>query len=116
VKKYIANINQMVIASNVATANSFFKRLVGLLTHKELENGEALLISHCKQVHTFGMKFPIDVIFLSKDGLILYIEENMVVNKVSKYINDSYQVLELEAGIVSKYCIKLQSIIEFETL
>jgi uncharacterized membrane protein (UPF0127 family) len=113
-KQYKAVLNGAVIASNVGFADNFLKRLIGLLGHKILENGEALLIKNCKQIHTFGMKFLIDVIFLSKAGEILFIQENMGINKISKYIKNGYMVLELESGTVKKYNINLNSIIELE--
>lgn len=113
-KEYKALIKGVLIASNVKIAESFLKRLVGLLTHKKLNSGEGLLISHCKQVHTFGMRFRIDVIFLSETGEIIYVENDMRSGNISKYIKKAYQVLELKSGAVQEYNIKSGDIIIFE--
>ena len=41
-------------------------RRTGLLKHASFPEGEGLLIAPCECIHTFGMKFPIDVVFLSR--------------------------------------------------
>jgi len=97
-KKYRAFLNNIVLANNVIFADTFLLKLVGLLRHRKLQNGEGLLLNHCKQVHTFGMKFNIDVIFLSNLGEVIYIENNMRPGRMSKYIRKAFAVLELKAG------------------
>lgn len=54
------------VASRVATADTFFARLRGLLGTLSLPAGQGLLIPHCNSVHTIGMKYSIDVLFLDK--------------------------------------------------
>jgi uncharacterized protein len=48
-------------------ADSVFKRMVGLLNRKTLSPGEGLLLDRCYGIHTFGMRFPIDVLFMDKE-------------------------------------------------
>src|SRR3954470_19446425 len=50
-------------------ARSFWPRLVGLAFRRQA--GEPLLIPRCSSVHTFGMRFPIDVVFLDARGRVL---------------------------------------------
>lgn len=88
-------LDNKIVLNKVVLADSFFKRLIGLLGKGKLDNEEGLLICHCRQVHTFFMKFNIDVVFLSKQLEVLYIQEDLAKNKISKYIKDSYYVLEL---------------------
>jgi uncharacterized membrane protein (UPF0127 family) len=54
-----------VIAGKVMIANTFLKRLKGLLTSNGLEEDEGLIIKPCNSVHSFGMRFSIDLVFLS---------------------------------------------------
>ena len=49
-----------------ALADGFFTRLRGLLGRRALERGEGLLLSPSSSVHTFFMRFPIDVVFLDR--------------------------------------------------
>lgn len=52
----------------VALAQSFLQRLRGLLGHRPLRAGEALWLAQCGSIHTLGMRYPIDVVFLDRDG------------------------------------------------
>ncbi len=46
-------------------------RLLGLAFLDRAEAGEGLLISRCRSVHTFGMRFPLDVLFLDAEGRVI---------------------------------------------
>ena len=56
-----------VLSDRCHFANTVLKRMVGLLNRRHLAEGEGLLLDRCYGVHTFGMRFPIDVLFLDKD-------------------------------------------------
>jgi uncharacterized membrane protein (UPF0127 family) len=47
------------------------ERVKGLLDRTSMQAGEGLLILKCDSVHTVGMKFPIDVLYLGNDGIVL---------------------------------------------
>lgn len=97
---YRVLMNGEEIAGRVEIANTFFSRLKGLLHRKGLDEEEGLLIRPCNQVHTFGMKFDIDVVFLSGSGDVLHIQPNMAPGAVSPFIHKCHQVLELKSGII----------------
>lgn len=58
---------QTVISDRCHFANSVLKRMIGLLNRSSLGPGEGLLFDRCYGVHTFGMRFPIDLLFLDQD-------------------------------------------------
>ena len=60
-----------VLRSEVQMAGSFLDRLQGLLGKAGLSDQQGLLLTACGSVHTVGMRFPIDVIFLDADLKIL---------------------------------------------
>lgn len=61
----ITNLTQhTILASSVAVADTPSTRRIGLLNHTHLNPGDGLFITHGRQIHTNGMKFPIDVIFI----------------------------------------------------
>jgi hypothetical protein len=66
-----------IIAGSVEVASGFFDRLRGLLGRKGMQPGSAMIIEHCGSVHTVGMRFPIDLIFLDKDWRIVCIRSNV---------------------------------------
>jgi uncharacterized protein len=55
------------LADHCRFANSLFKRMVGLLNRSSLAQGEGLLLDRCYGIHTFFMRFAIDVLFLDKE-------------------------------------------------
>ena len=58
-----------VVADVVEAAFDSQTRRKGLLGRDGLPDGHALVLAACNAVHTFGMRFPIDVVFLDEDGL-----------------------------------------------
>lgn len=56
-----------VIATTLIEAKGFFQRLKGLIGRTALDEGEGLWMARCRAIHTFGMRFPIDVVFLDED-------------------------------------------------
>jgi uncharacterized membrane protein (UPF0127 family) len=87
----------VVIGDRVELAATSKARRTGLLKHSSLEAGEGLWIIPCEAVHTFGMRFAIDVVYLNKKKVVLKIRHSMVRSRMSFcLIADS--VLELPAG------------------
>jgi uncharacterized membrane protein (UPF0127 family) len=85
------------VATNTGVADSYVRRLVGLLgkTRRWACNGSALWIVPCRGVHTIGMLFPIDLIFLDKDKEVVHVEEHLRPFRISKVSLRSTSVLEL---------------------
>jgi uncharacterized protein len=86
------------IAVRLTRANTVFSRMKGLLGRKSLGEGEGLLISPCKGVHTFGMKFPIDVIVLDNNNCIIAVSTNLAPNRLTPLFMRAASVIELPAG------------------
>ena len=59
--------------ATVLRASTFRSRLLGLAMVRptELPSGHALLLHPCSSIHTFGMRFPLDVAFADADGTVL---------------------------------------------
>ena len=55
----------------VRLAQGFVARLVGLLGQRALPLNQAFLITPCNNVHTFFMRFAIDVVFIDRHGVVL---------------------------------------------
>lgn len=99
--KLINSANGAVLADNIEVAGNFKKRLKGLIGASALNHGDALILYPCNCIHTFFMKFPIDVLFVNKDAAILHTFENMKPFRFSPIIRASYMVVELPAGRLS---------------
>lgn len=59
------------LLSQVWRAESAFERMRGLIGRSQLLPGEGLLIESCNLVHTVGMAYPIDLVFLNEHGQVL---------------------------------------------
>ncbi|HEX2929441.1 MAG TPA: DUF192 domain-containing protein [Candidatus Binatia bacterium] len=90
------------LATKVRKADNFVTRLIGLLKRKHLGPEEALWLMPSKGIHTIGMKFPIDVVFLNKDHHVLGIVSGMMPYRVSAVHLRGYSVLELPSGTLKK--------------
>lgn len=86
-----------VLARHVRYANTFRTRLVGLLGRRSLGADEALVIVPCHSVHTFFMRFAIDVAFLDRDGKLLHLEHNLRPYRWSPVVAGAHCAVEFPA-------------------
>jgi uncharacterized membrane protein (UPF0127 family) len=86
---------EKVIMMEIINADNFFTRLKGLLGKKGLPQGQCMFISPCKSVHTFFMKFPIDVVFIDKGFKVVKVIKNMVPGRTSPYVKEAWAVIEM---------------------
>ena len=85
------------VATEAAVADHYLGRLVGLLgkTKRWAHFGAGLWIVPSQGVHTIGMLFPIDVVFLNKDKEVVHVEEHLRPFRISKVSFKAASVLEL---------------------
>ncbi|MES2320129.1 MAG: DUF192 domain-containing protein [Pseudomonadota bacterium] len=86
----------------VSTAASFWQRFVGLLGRAGLAADEALLITPCNNIHTFFMRFAIDVVFLDRDGMIVAIVPRLRPWRIA-VARAAHACLELDAGGAQRF-------------
>jgi uncharacterized protein len=89
--------NGAVLAENAGIASTSRARRTGLLKHTSLAPGEGLWIVPSEGVHTAGMKFAIDVIFLSRSRTVLKVCPGMPKWRLALCLR-AHSVLELPAG------------------
>jgi len=97
-----ATAHDTVLADRLRRADTHWTRLRGILGTRGLEPGEGLWIRPCNQVHMFGMRYPIDVVFLDDAGRVLRTVEALRPNRVSPRVKAATNVLELPAGTVAR--------------
>lgn len=88
------------LSNNVTVADSLLKRMKGLLGRRELPVGEALWIKPCVSIHTFWMKFPIDVVFMNERNQVIVAIRNLQPNRITRLYPKAASVLELPAGMI----------------
>ena len=98
------------IKFSIEIAESFERRLIGLMFQKGLDENTGLLITRCNSIHTFFMRFPIDVIFLNEKYEIIKIIENLKPWRFTRMYFKATQVLEINGGELSKYYKNLKEL------
>lgn len=92
---------QAELACCVDIANSGATRRRGLLGRQSLPPGEGLWIVPCEAVHTVGMRFPIDLVYLDRNRLVKKIRQNVTPWKLSACLT-AHSVLELASGSIQR--------------
>lgn|SRR5574344_2531127 len=105
------------ICNSAVLANSLIKRLKGLLFIKKCKafsEFDGLILQPCKAIHSFGMNFRFDAIFIDKNYKIIKIYENFRENKLSLYVFKAKYVLEIPEGTTKIKNIKIGNVLKFE--
>lgn len=90
----------IVLAREVLWATSFRARGRGLLDVPRLRAGQALILSPAKQVHTFGMAYPVDVVFCDSSWIIRHLRRALTPNRITRVVPSARHAVELPAGTV----------------
>ena len=90
-----------VLGEAIDVADTSEKRRTGLLKHQRLEAGEGLWINPCESVHTFFMKFPIDLVYLDKKKKVRKVRNAVPAWRLSACLV-AESVLELPAGTAQR--------------
>ena len=99
----------------VEVADTSEKRRVGLLKHERLEPGSGLWITPCESVHTFFMKFPIDLVYIDKKRKVRKVRNAVPAWRLSACLT-AHSILELPAGTVEKTGTRAGDELLIETL
>jgi len=86
------------VARKVSTATTFLDRFMGLLARRQLDDEEGLLIKPGGSIHTMGMRFPIDLVFLDAQMRISKIARGVRPWRITLSPGQTSCVLELTCG------------------
>ena len=93
---------ESVLAKNVWVAENFFERLRGLIGSPALVEGEGFLIPSCSGIHTFGMNYLIDAIYLDRNGRAVEVISSLKPNSFGIVNFQARSVLELPEGTIER--------------
>lgn len=90
------------VASSVRVADTHWSRLLGLMgtSAAEFQPGQGLWIVPCHGVHTFAMRFPLDLIYLDREGAVVEVLEAVKPWRIAPVRMRAASVLELPSGAV----------------
>jgi uncharacterized membrane protein (UPF0127 family) len=96
-KKTITYENK-VLSSNIMIADNLWTRLVGLMFRQAPKDFDGLLIDPCRSIHTFFMKYALDIVFISRKGRVIKILRNLAPWRMTWIYFRSDIALEMPAG------------------
>jgi uncharacterized protein len=99
--KIINKTKNTVIAEKAMLADTALSRLKGLLGRSSIGASEALIITQCRSIHMFFMKFAIDVIFVDRKNRVVGIVERIKPFGLSPYFWRATAAIELPEGVIA---------------
>jgi uncharacterized membrane protein (UPF0127 family) len=110
--KIVNLTRQAVLADRVEVASHAAKRNKGLLGRDGLEPGEGLWIVPCEAVHTFGMRFSIDLVYVDRSRRVRKVRSSVPPWRMSACLS-AHSVVELASGTVRATQTKVGDTLEF---
>jgi uncharacterized membrane protein (UPF0127 family) len=102
-----------VLADAAEIADTSAKRRTGLLKHDRLDSGQGLWIVPCESVHSFFMKFAIDLVYLDRNHKVRKVRSRMMPWCLSACLT-AHSILELPAGTVESTCTEAGDQLQIE--
>ena len=90
------------LGSRVAVADTWLSRLRGMLGRPALNPGEGLFLTPCRSVHMYGMRVPLDVVFLDAAGTVVAAYPSLAPSSRSRWHRNAVHALELPAGTLER--------------
>lgn len=83
-------------------ADRFLSRLVGLMGKRAADCKSPLLLTRTSSIHTFFMRFPIDVVHLDRQGRVLAVQSALAPWQLGRFVKRTRHILELRPGEAAK--------------
>jgi len=100
--KVINKRNGNVVCEECTILKGVLDRMKGLIGRKFLSQGEGVLITECKSIHTMFMGFPIDVAFLDSVGTVMKVKAGISPWRMTGFVFKASMVLELSKGVLKQ--------------
>jgi uncharacterized protein len=104
----------VLLADRLEWAGTSETRRRGLLGRTQFDRGEGIYIVPTQWIHMIGMKIPIDVAFLDRDGRVLTVHHRLKPNRFSKLVWRADGALELPAGTLAETGTEAGDLVVFE--
>jgi uncharacterized protein len=98
--RVVNQVRGTVLGTRVRLANDLAGRVRGFLFRPPPSAGEGILLSPCRAVHMYGIRFPLDVVFISEDGRVVATYRELAPWRRSRIHGSALHALELPAGTI----------------
>jgi uncharacterized protein len=90
------------LGDKVGLANRWMTRLRGMIGRPAPQPGQGLLLTPCSSVHMYGMRFPLDVVFLDGAGKVIAAYPSLAPGCRTQWHRQAEHALELPAGTLDQ--------------
>lgn len=104
------------LGNRISKADSYLTRLFGLLPKSHLEVGEGLWIVPCNSIHSVGMRFMFDAVFLDKALNVVAVMSDIPKWRLSPVYWKAHSVLELPAGVATAADVQVGDALSFDAV
>jgi len=108
-----AKVDDRVVCERCDVADHLVARMRGLLGRSDLPQGEGMLLRPAGSVHTFFMRFPIDVVFLNEENEVVKVVHRLAPWRAAG-MKGARSVLELASGEAESRGIEVGSTMQFD--
>jgi uncharacterized protein len=104
----------VLLATDCRIADNVLSRGIGLLLHRRLRDGEALRITKTASITMLFMRFPIDALFLDRDGRVVKVASRLRPWTPVVAARRAAEVVELRAGLATDTGTQVGDVLTFE--
>jgi uncharacterized protein len=112
----VIDARSRIVGGSVGVADGWWSRLRGLLGKPPLQPGEGLMLTPCTSVHMFGMKYPLDVAFLDREGRVVAAYRGLAPGGRSRWHREARHALELPSGTLAQHGIQEGDVLSWEVV
>jgi uncharacterized membrane protein (UPF0127 family) len=91
-----------VLAEDARPATTMRARMRGLIGVRGLTPGAGLVLTPARQVHTFFIRFPIDVVFCDSAWRVLHVYRGLAPWRLTAWVRGARHAIELGSGTVGE--------------
>jgi uncharacterized protein len=112
----VVNITrQTTIADKAVLARSFAARGRGLMFSPPLPAGGGLVLDPCNSIHMLFMRYPLDIIFLSKEGKVVFMYRGIKPWRMGRIVRGAKMAVELPEGTITESGTQVGDMVDIRT-
>ena len=104
------------LAAQARVARSVPERMVGLLGRASLPPGEALIFPECQSIHTWGMRFPIDVIVTDRLWRVVALQPRLPPWRIMAPVRSGWGIIEMAEGSIQRAGLEVGDQLELQEM
>lgn len=105
---------KIIKVDTIRVANSFFKKLRGYMFQKKPSQSEIMIFNACNSVHTFNMKFKLDILFLDEHNKVVKKASGVPRGRFIAPVKEATRVIEAPEGLFAK--VEENEVVSFDAL